>query len=311
MASFTVTYSSNCRGGSAYSDKSYVICVDTGSKNRRCNEDTTEALLIKQEGPCNLENIKIRTWLNAKTYTSVADYIREVGKVVETPTPWSFVKVLVGNTWIKGPRFYTNTQPSTDAPQEPIFGAAAFDESRPPRQNACSVVPGDTNYHTEEGADIEVPEEVILPAHALEMDRPIDRCFTDYPGMSEEYHVRFRPVSGAHTPGTWSGNGVISRQGYYENSVTKNGYHDYTISLDEMAQTPEDSDIQHLFSVAEFAEIGLGHKVSCVDAWSRIEVKVDDRWMLGTFAAKKLFNIEVQENQHGVLTEFRGLNPEN
>ena len=115
MASFTVTASSNCRGGSAYSDKSYVICAYTGSKNQIRNQDTTEALLIKQDGPCNLENIKIRTWLNAKTYTSVEDYIRDVGNVVETSTPWSFVKVLVGDTWMSGTRFYTNTQSSTNA----------------------------------------------------------------------------------------------------------------------------------------------------------------------------------------------------
>ena len=299
MASFTVSYSSNCRGGSAYSDKSYVICVDTGNKNRRFNEDTTEALLIKQDGHCNLENIKIRTWLKAKTYTSVKDYIREIGKVVETPSPWSFVKVLVGDTWMNGTRFYTNTQPSYDAPQEPVFEAAAFDESRPSRQNACSVVPGDTNYHDDEDDDIEVPGEVILPAPTPEMNRPIDRCFADYPGMSEEYRVRFRPVGGDKTPGTWGGDGVISRQGYYENSVTKNGYHGYIIRLHHQAL--------NLYSVAEYAEIGLGMEISAADAWSRIEIKVDDRWMLGTFAAKLLFNIEVQEDQNGVLTEFQGI----
>lgn len=122
-----LTDSSNCLGGTAYSDKSYVIYVDTGSKNRRFNQDTTEALLIKQDGPCNLENIKIRTWLKAKTFTSLVDYLREIGNVVEAPSPWSLVKVLVGDTWISGTRFYTNTQPSTDAPKEP------FDKTRPPR----------------------------------------------------------------------------------------------------------------------------------------------------------------------------------
>jgi hypothetical protein len=125
MNSFTD--SSNCHGGIAYSDKSYVICVDTGPKNRRKNQDTTEALLIKQEGPCNLENIKIRMWLKAKTYTSITDYIRDNGNVVETTSPWSFIKVLVGDTWLSGTRFYTNTQPSTDAPKEPS------DKTRPPR----------------------------------------------------------------------------------------------------------------------------------------------------------------------------------
>lgn len=309
MTSFTVTYSSNCRGGSSYSDKSYVICVDTGSKNQRLNQDKTEALLIKQDGPYDLENIKIRTCLKAKTYTSVADYIREVGNVVETPTPWSFVKVLVGDRWIKGPLFYTNTQPSTDSPQEPSVGAESCDESRPTRQNSCSVVSGDTNYH-EDDKEEDIGD-AILPATAPEMDHPIDRSFADYPGMSEEYRVRFRPVSGVHTPGTWSGNGVISRQGYYQNCVTKNGYHNYTIRLDEIAQTHDKIHEQNLYSVSEYAEIGLGQWVEAVDAWSRIEIKVGDRWMLGTFAAKKLFNIEVQENQHGVLTEFRGLNPEN
>jgi hypothetical protein len=304
MASFTVTDTSNCRGGSAYSDKSYVIRVDTGNKNRRLNEDTTEALLIKQEGPCNLENIKIRTWLKAKTYTSVEDYIREIGKVVEAPSPWSFVKVLVGDTWMSGTRFYTNTQPSTDEQQEPNFEeAAAFDESRPPRQNACSVVPGDTNYYEDEDEDIEVPGEVILPAPApapaTEMDRPVDRCFTDYPGMEKEYRVRFRPVDGRRIPGTWGGDGVIYCQGYYENRLTKHGYHGYTIRLHHQAL--------HLYSVAEYAEIGLGMEISAADAWSRIEVKVDGRWMLGTVAAKQLFNIEVQEDQNGVLTEFQGI----
>jgi hypothetical protein len=48
-------------------------------------------------------------------------------------------------------------------------------------------------------------------------------------------------------------------------------------------------------------------EISAADAWSRIEVKVDGRWMLGTFAAKQLFNIEVQEDQNGVLTEFQGI----
>lgn len=309
MTSFTVTYSSNCRGGSSYSDKSYVICVDTGSKNQRLNQDKTEALLIKQDGPYDLENIKIRTCLKAKTYTSVADYIREVGNVVETPNPWSFVKVLVGDRWIKGPLFYTNTQPSTDSPQEPSFVAESCDESRPTRQNSFSVVPGDTNYHEDDKK--EDVGDAILPATAPEMDRPIDRSFADYSGMSEEYRVRFRPVSGVHTPGTWSGNGVISRQGYYQNCVTKNGYHNYTIRLDQIAQTHDKIHEQNLYSVSEYAEIGLGQWVEAVDAWSRIEIKVGDRWMLGTFAAKKLFNIEVQENQHGVLTEFRGLNPKN
>jgi len=303
MASFTVTDSSNCRGGSAYSDKSYVIRVDTGNKNRRLNDDTTEALLIKQEGPCNLENIKIRTLLKAKTYTSVEDYIREIGKVVETPSPWSFVKVLVGDTWMSGTRFYTNTQPSTDEQQEPSFEAAAFDESRPPRQNACSVVPGDTNYFDdeEEDDDIEVPGEVILPAPApaTEMDRPVDRCFTDYPGMEKEYRVRFRPVDGRRIPGTWGGDGVIYCQGYYENRLTKHGYHGYTIRLHHQAL--------HLYSVADYAKIGLGMEISAADAWSRIEVKVDGRWMLGTFAAKQLFNIEVQCNSLGKLTEFQGI----
>ena len=530
-----LTYSSNCRGGAAYSDRSYVIYVDTGSKNRRFNKDTTEALLIKQDGPYNLENIKIRTLLKAKTFTSVKDYLREIGKVVETPSPWALVKVLVGKTWMSGTRFYTLTQPSTDAPQEPSFGEAAeevlkateaavyampdalarrhngempvwshngrhlfhsegqwwigdcvelqrgylliegcdsgdprqldltetmpmvwqnvadneewlmtneltvecseevddsgmpmtvtvggtsgiescderllgaysltwrkgpktkakvevvkptltpegadglpetgivmgaygpgiqqlqtalsdatngeltfatpgyfgpptrdaikalqrrtdglrvsgtldaltrqwlldhktpgpFDESRPSRQNACSVVPGDTNYQDDEDDDIEVPGEVILPAPAQEMDRPIDRSFADYPGMSEEYRVRFRPVGGHKTPGTWGGDGVIYRQGYYENSVTKNGYHGYTIRLHHQAL--------HLYSVAEYAEIGLGMEISAADAWSRIEVKVNGRWMLGTFAAKQLFNIEVQEDQNGVLTEFQGI----
>ena len=303
MASFTVTDTSNCRGGSAYSDKSYVIRVDTGNKNRRLNDDTTEALLIKQEGPCNLENIKIRTWLKAKTYTSVEDYIREIGKVVETPSPWSFVKVLVGDTWMSGTRFYTNTQPSTDEQQEPSFEAAAFDESRPPRQNACSVVPGDTNYYEDEDEDIEVPGEVILPAPApapaTEMDRPVDRCFTDYPGMEKEYRVRFRPVDGRRIPGTWGGDGVIYCQGYYENRLTKHGYHGYTIRLHHQAL--------HLYSVADYAKIGLGMEISAADAWSRIEVKVDGRWMLGTFAAKQLFNIEVQCNSLGKLTEFQGI----
>ena len=309
MASFTVSYSSNCRGGSAYSDRSYVICVDTGSKNQRLNQATTEALLIKQDGPCNLENIKIRTSLKVKTYTSVADYISGVGNVLETPTPWAFVKVLVGNRWIKGPLFYTNTQPSTDSPQEPSFVAESCDKSRPNRQNACSVVPEDTNHHEDD--DIEVSGDAILPATAPEIERPIDRSFADYPGMSEEYRVRFRPVSGVHSPGTWSGNGVISRQGYYQNCVTKNGYHNYTIRLDKMAQTHDKIYDQNLYSVSEYAEIGLGQWVEAVDAWSRIEIKVGDRWMLGTFAAKKLFNIEVKENQHGVLIEYRGLSPEN
>ena len=297
MASFTVSYSSNCRGGSAYSDRSYVICVDTGSKNQRLNQATTEALLIKQDGPCNLENIKIRTSLKVKTYTSVADYISGVGNVLETPTPWAFVKVLVGDRWIKGPLFYTNTQPSTDSPQEPSFVAESCDKSRPTRQNACSVVPEDTNHHEDD--DIEVSGDAILPATAPEIERPIDRSFADYPGMSEEYRVRFRPVGGDKTPGTWGGDGVISRQGYYENSVTKNGYHGYIIRLHHQAL--------YLYSVAEYAEIGLGMEISAADAWSRIEVKVNGRWMLGTFAAKQLFNIEVQEDQNGVLTEFQGI----
>ena len=309
MASFTVSYSSNCRGGSAYSDKSYVIRVDTGNKNRRLNIDTTEALLIKQEGPYNLENIKIRTWLKAKTYTSVEDYIREIGHVVETPSPWSFVKVLVGDTWMSGTRFYMLTQPSTDAPQEPFPLSEPFDESRPPRQNACSVVPGDSNY---QGDDDEVAGETILPALDTEMAGPVPRAFTDYPGMDEEFRIRFRPVDGVHTPGTWSGNGVIFRHGYFQNPLTKHGYHEYEIRLDHMAQSanPDLNYTQNLFSVAEFAKIGLGHEVSPVDAWSRIEVNIDGRWTLGTSAAKKLFNIEVQENQRGVLSEFRGLNRE-
>ena len=297
MSSFTVSYSSNCRGGSAYSDRSYVICVDTGSKNQRLNQATTEALLIKQDGPCNLENIKIRTCLKVKTYTSVADYISGVGNVLETPTPWAFVKVLVGKRWIKGPLFYTNTQPSTDSPQEPIFVAESCDKSRPTRQNACSVVPEDTNHHEDD--DIEVSGDAILPATAPEIERPIDRSFADYPGMSEEYRVRFRPVGGHKTPGTWGGDGVIYCQGYYENSITKHGYHGYTIRLHHQAL--------HLYSVAEYAEIGLGMEISAADAWSRIEVKVNGRWMLGTVAAKQLFNIEVQEDQNGVLTEFQGI----
>jgi hypothetical protein len=307
MATYGATSSTNCRGGIAYGNKSFVVRLNEQMIGRDNNIDETEALLVKQGDTCNLENIKIRTQ-NGKTYTTVKDYLADYG-VNPRVSFWSFIEVMVDDYWVSGNEFYMLTQPSADAPQEPAFCVEPFDESRPSRQSACSVVPGDTNYHDEDDED-DVAGETILPAPDTEMAGPVPRAFTDYPGMDEEFRIRFRPVGGVHTPGTWSGNGVIFRQGYYENCVTKNKYHGYTIRLDEMAQTPEDSDIQYLFSVAEYAEIGLGQWTKAVDAWSRIEIKVDDRWMLGTFAAKKLFNIEVLENKHGELTEFRGLNRE-
>lgn len=302
---------SNCRGGIEYGNKSYVVRLNEQMIGRDNNIDETESLLVKQGDACNLENIKIRA-KNGKSYTSVKDYLADYG-VNPRFNFWSFIEVMVDDYWVSGNEFYMLTQPSADAPQEPFPFPEPFDESRPPRQNACSVVPGDSNYHDDEdNDDEEVAGETILPSLDTDMSGPVPRAFTDYPGMDEEFRIRFRPVDGVHIPGTWSGNGVIFRHGYFENPITKHGYHEYEIRLDHMAQStnPDLNYTQSLYSVAEFAEIGLGHKVSNVDAWSRIEVNIDGRWTLGTFAAKKLFNIEVQENQRGVLSEFRGLNRE-
>lgn len=311
MTTFYATTSTNCRGGIEYGNKSYVVRLNEQMIGTDNNIQETEALMVKQGDMCNLENIKIRT-LSGKTYTTVKDYLADYG--VNPPDCfWSFIEVMVDDYWVSGNEFYMLTQPSTEVSQEPSLFPEPFDESRPPRQNACSVVPGDSNYHGEEEDDeVEVAGEVILPALDTEMSGPVPRAFTDYPGMEEEFRIRFRPVDGVHTPGTWSGNGVIFRHGYFENPLTKHTYYEYEIRLDHMAQS-SNSDlnyVQNLYSVAEFAKIGLGHKISNVDAWNHIEVNIDGRWTLGTFAAKTLFNIEVQENQRGVLTEFRGISRE-
>lgn len=306
MMSYGAT-NSNCRGGIEYDNKSYVVRLNEQMIGRDNNIDETEALLVKQGDACNLENIKIRAQ-SGKSYTTVKDYLADYG--VNPPDCfWSFIEVMIDDYWVSGNEFYMLTQPSANASQEPFTFPEPFDESRPPRQNACSVVPGDSNYHED---DEEVAGEVILPALDTEMSGPVPRAFTDYPGMEEEFRIRFRPVDGVHTPGTWSGNGVIFRHGYFENPLTKHTYYEYEIRLDHMAQStnPDLNYVQNLYSIAEFAEIGLGHKISNVDAWRRIEVNIDGRWTLGTFAAKTLFNIEVQENQRGVLSEFRGISRE-
>lgn len=311
MTTFYATTSTNCRGGIAFGNKSYVVRLNEQMIGRDNNIDETEALLVKQGDACNLENIKIRA-KSGKAYTTVKDYLADYG--VNPPNCfWSFIEVEVDDYWVSGNEFYMLTQPSTEVSQEPFLFPEPFDESRPPRQNACSVVPGDSNYHDEDEDDeVEAEGETILPALDTEMSGPVPRAFTDYPGMDEEFRIRFRPVDGVHTPGTWSGNGVIFRHGYFENPLTKHTYYEYEIRLDRMAQSsnPDLNYVQNLCSVAEFAEIGLGHKISNVDAWSHIEVNIDGRWTLGTFAAKKLFNIEIQENNRGVLSEFRGINRE-
>ena len=223
MTTFYAT-SSNCRGGIEYGNKSYVVRLNEQMIGCDNNIDETEALLVKQSDACNLENIKIRG-KNGKTYTSVKDYLADYS-VNPQASFWSFIEVMVDDYWVSGNQFYMLTQPSADAPQEPFFDEEPFDESRPPRQNACSVVPGDANYHDEEEDD-EVRGTTIFPS--TDMDRPVDRCFTDYIGMDEEYRIRFRPVDGVHTPGTWSGNGVIFRHGYFQNRLTGHGY--YNLSL--------------------------------------------------------------------------------
>ena len=232
MTTFYAT-TSNCRGGIEYGNKSYVVRLNEQMIGRDNNIDETEALMVKQGDACNLENIKIRA-NNGKTYTAVKDYLADYG-VNPRFNFWSYIEVMV-NIGL-GNEFYMLTQPSADAPQEPFPFPEPFDESRPPRQNACSVVPGDSNYHDDEdNDDEEVAGETILPSLDTEMSGPVPRAFTDYLGMDEEFRIRFRPVDGVHTPGTWSGNGVIFRHGYFQNPITKNGYHEYEIRLDHMAE---------------------------------------------------------------------------
>ncbi len=86
------------------------------------------------------------------------------------------------------------------------------------------------------------------------MSGPVPRAFTDYPGMDEEFRIRFRPVDGVHTPGTWSGNGVIFRHGYFENPLTKHTYYEYEIRLDHGTEHQPRFELYAENLVSEFAD---------------------------------------------------------
>ena len=107
-----------CRGGVSYSNRTYIIRLNENEIGRDNNIQDTEALLVKKNGSCDLNNINIRAQ-NGKTYTKLKDYLEDYG-VYPKHSYWSFVEVCVGTTWVPGSNFYTNTQPSTDAPEVPF-----------------------------------------------------------------------------------------------------------------------------------------------------------------------------------------------
>ena len=113
--------SSTCRGGASYEKPSCVVRV----KEEFCsNPEETEALLVKNTGVANLDEITIRG-MNGKTYNSLSAYI--TGNATMAPDgwslerqsqtfPWVHVEVLVGTYWEAGNIFYSRCQPSTDCP---------------------------------------------------------------------------------------------------------------------------------------------------------------------------------------------------
>ena len=107
-----------CRGGEAFSHKSYVIRIEDNMTGIHLTTRDTEALLVKKNGSCNLQDINIRAQ-NGKTYTTLKDYL-EYYSVSPPDSYWHFVEVLVDSVWIPGSRFYTNTQPSTYSPEVPF-----------------------------------------------------------------------------------------------------------------------------------------------------------------------------------------------
>ena len=70
--SYGATTSTNCRGGTEYGNKSYLIRQSEKMIGRDNNIQETEELLVKQGDACNLENIKIRAQ-SGKAYTTVKD----------------------------------------------------------------------------------------------------------------------------------------------------------------------------------------------------------------------------------------------
>ena len=106
-------------GGDDFSKSIYVIQVDDRFLMPGHTADDTEAVLVKQGGPTNLNSVMIRT--QDKVYGTLETYLEDNAVPPIKGTwwgGWMFVKVLVktmkgyNSNWINGQHFKDGTEPS-------------------------------------------------------------------------------------------------------------------------------------------------------------------------------------------------------
>ena len=107
-------------GGVAFSNSIFVIQVDERVLKPGHKAEDTEAVLVKQGGPTDLNSVMIST--PTKNYATLEDYLDDNAVAPIKGTwwgGWMFVKVLVktmklyNSGWINGQAFKDGTEPST------------------------------------------------------------------------------------------------------------------------------------------------------------------------------------------------------
>jgi len=174
-------------GGDAFINRTYIIRVDERFRVPGLTAEDTEAVLVKQGGPTDLNSVMIRT--QTKNYTKLEDYL---GDNAVSPTKgkwwggWMFVEVLVktmklyNSSWISGQAFKDGTEPSNP----PIYMPTP-----PPAPHYTSVAPHLATYMIRDDERMAPAAPSTLRTAKLTFSSQDDHYINEGPGQIHYHNI--------------------------------------------------------------------------------------------------------------------------